>query len=453
MNNNMDKDGIPHAYVGTQKLVLFTPKGTVINQSSLAFEKQTISYADQKFKHNNVEYVSWGDTNQLPEQYLDLISKTGVLQTAINYKASCAIGNGIVPVIVDGYNNDLSEILKPLNNREVIDIINSVQVERSISNSFRDLYKFGNVFSVFLFDADGSKIIRTETLNARHCRISVDKTKLIYSAGFVEKGSPDKDAQVFDMLSESDPLRDLEERKKDAKKALAGKKIAFPRIKNYLSNNDYYAAPDWYAAALAGWINVAHTIPVFLQKMYENALTIRWHIQIPYAYFDKAFPKESYQSVEERFNAIKEFENTIEKSLIGVDNANKALFSRFSINESGKAEEQWIIDPLKNKIEADDKLTLSAAANSEILFSLMVNPSVLGAGMPGGPYSGNAGSGSDIREGFLVSMILSSIERTQLLYPIEYMLRFNGYGNVDLRFKQIQLTTLDKGKHTEVSVS
>ena len=60
-------------------------------------------------------------------------------------------------------------------------------------------------------------------------------------------------------------------------------------------------------------------------------------------------------------------------------------------------------------IKTEDRLSTSAAANSEILFSLMVNPSVLGAGMPGGPYAGNAGSGSDIREGLLVSLILNYI--------------------------------------------
>ena len=96
---------------------------------------------------------------------------------------------------------------------------------------------------------------------------------------------------------------------------------------------------------------------------------------------------------------------------------------------------------------------MSAAANSEILFSLMVNPSVLGAGMPGGPYSGNAGSGSDIREGLLVSMILSHIEKQSVLDPVEVMFEFNGLHDIELKYRNITLTTLDSGRNTQESLT
>jgi hypothetical protein len=60
----------------------------------------------------------------------------------------------------------------------------------------------------------------------------------------------------------------------------------------------------------------------------------------------------------------------------------KALFSFFGAEFEGK--DKWEIDVIDNKKILDEKLSTSAAGNSEILFSLMVNPSVLGAGMPGG---------------------------------------------------------------------
>ena len=446
----INNDGIPLARIGTRKIAYFNTVG-VPSKATQTFDKKAAGNSEDTFKHNGVDYASWGSDNQQPEEYIKLIEKTGVLQTAINFKSRCYYGQGIIPVTIDGYDEFSNEILKPVNDLEVINLLRGYPVRKSMLNSVRDLNKLGNTFSVFHFSDDGTKILRTDTLNARLCRISVDKTKLVYSNDFADKGKPGKDAQVFDILNENDPLTDLELLKETGK--LKGKTIAFPRIKNYLSNNDYYAAPDWYAAHLAGWLDVAHTIPVFLKAMYENALTLMWHIKIPYKYWERKFPKQNYKSTQEWLDEISREQDSIEESLIGAKNAHKVLFTYFEINDTGKAEEQWIIEPLKNKIETDDKLTLSAAANSEILFSLMVNPSVLGAGMPGGPYSGNAGSGSDIREGFLVSMILSYIERSELLDPIEYMLRFNGYGEVDLRFRQIVLTTLDKGKHTDAVVS
>jgi len=119
------------------------------------------------------------------------------------------------------------------------------------------------------------------------------------------------------------------------------------------------------------------------------------------------------------------------------------------LNESGRAEEKVDIDKIDSKMQFDEKLSTSAAANGEILFSLLVNPSVIGAGMPGGAYSGNAGSGSDIREAFLVNVVLSYVEKNQVLDPLELMLEINGHKDIDLKYRNIILTTLDKGKSTE----
>ena len=85
----------------------------------------------------------------------------------------------------------------------------------------------------------------------------------------------------------------------------------------------------------------------------------------------------------------------------------------------------------------------SAAANSEILFSLMVNPNVLGAGMPGGSYAGNQG-GSNIREAFLVNIANSYIDRQNILDPLQLYMQFNGApDDLQLRFRNtIQPSTL-----------
>ena len=77
----------------------------------------------------------------------------------------------------------------------------------------------------------------------------------------------------------------------------------------------------------------------------------------------------------------------------------------------------------------------------------MVNPNVLGAGMPGGTYAGNQG-GSNIREAFLVNIAMAWLDRQNLLDPIEAMLEFNGVKDIQLRFRNTILTTLDSGSVT-----
>lgn len=223
-------------------------------------------------------------------------------------------------------------------------------------------------------------------------------------------------------------------------------------LRDEWSNNEYYPLPIWWSAYRAGWIGIANKIPTFLLKMYENQITIKWHIQIPYVYWEKRYPEHLYATKEARQQAIQSEMDNIEENLVSEQNASKALFTMFEMNPNGKIEEQWIITPLDSKNKADENLIASAAANSEILFSLMINPNVFGAGMPGGTYAGNQG-GSNIREAFLVNIALAWLDRQNLLDPIELYLQYNGIQDVELRFRNTILTTLDTGAGTQKTLS
>jgi hypothetical protein len=86
------------------------------------------------------------------------------------------------------------------------------------------------------------------------------------------------------------------------------------------------------------------------------------------------------------------------------------------------------------------------------MFAMMLNPNVLGAGMPGGVYSGNQG-GSNIREAFLVNIANAWLDRQNLLDPLEAFLQYNGVTGVQLRFRNTILTTLDTGAGTTKKLS
>jgi len=436
--------------------IVFNKEGTPMlfaGERNIGSTRKTISVNEdllQKFSYKEREYAYWGDANRYPDDALEVIGTTGVLSTALNYKCRCCYGQGVMPMTLTGIEENGSETYAPINNREVLNYLRGYSFRNYHVSAFRDLIKLGNCFPIFIFNQSGDRIVRTETVNARHCRLSIDKKKIILFGEF-DKRFPDDNAIVLDVLDESDPFLNLQILKEQ--KRLNGKAVAFPRIRNYFGNNDYYALPDWDTAWKAGWIDVAHKIPTFLKKAYANAMNLMWHIQIPDTFWTTKFPKENFESTKQREDAINHYLDEFEQELTSEENPAKTLTTGFSLNESGKAEEKWIIERLENEIKAEDRLSTSAAANSEILFSLMVNPSVLGAGMPGGPYAGNAGSGSDIREGLLVSLILNYIEKQQVLDPIELMFEFNGLHDIELRYRNIILTTLDKGKSTEETLA
>ena len=444
------QEGIPKMRV-TERAIFNTVRSA---KSTAAGVTKNISHSEvNTFVHNKIEYVCWGENNRFPDDAELLIHRTGVLQTALNYKSRCCYGQGVIPVESAGIDEKLQEIYKPLNDIDLLLFLHGYTFGNYHIGSFRDINKFGNCFPLLIPNTAGDKIVRIDAINARHCRLSVDKSKLLVYGGFSENEVPaadEKNLVVYDMLNETDPQLHLDGLV--SKSGKLSKPVAFPRIRNYLSNNDYYARTDWWAAYKSGWIDIAHQIPQFLKRAYENAITVMWHIKVPDSYYDKYFPIRDYENTKQRLSAITSWQDDLEKNLTGVENAQKAIFTSFCLNESGKAEEQITIERLDSKMNMDEKLSTSAAANSEILFSLMVNPSVLGAGMPGGPYAGNAGSGSDIREGLMASLVLSYIERQQVLEPVKTMFCFNGYKNITFKYKNIILTTLDKGKSTQETI-
>ena len=410
--------------------------------------KPTSEDPRETFSVDGKEFVSWGPDNRYPDEAVRVIGTTGVLSTAIGFKARTSFGQGVVPMDIVGYNDEGEQVLRPCEDKEVQRYFRSYGFRQYMSQAFRDLFKFGNCFPIFYFNADGTRIVQVLLRNARHCRVSKDKRWLCVFPNFDEKLPSKEDCEVVAMLDESDPFLSLEVMKQQGR--LKGQPVAFPRIRNYYSNNDYYGIPDWDAAWKSGWVDIAHKIPQFLSRSYANAMTLMWHIQIPRSFWESHFPANEYKSKAERQGAIDNYMQQFEDALCGEENVSKALINDYTLGDYGKAEEKWQIERLKNEIDAKERLSTSAAANSEILFSMMLNPSVLGAGMPGGAYAGNAGSGSDIRESFLVSVITTYIEKQQVLDPILLMLQYNGHSDdVVLRYKETILTTLNTGQAKE----
>lgn len=408
-----------------------------------------------KTKVEGITIADWGVGNKFPDDADLIIGKVGVLNTGLKFTRNFTLGQGIFPCQIDDYDEKGNEIYKKIADKSLSVLGNSRMVRKYMSKCLRDFLKFGPAFVQLIMNAEGDKIVGINTINAKYCRLSVANSAGVIEKCVVSGKWPDTPSQgeykVYDVLDEYDPGADLQRRRWGKK--TAGKSFIMV-IRDSWSNNEYYSSPLWYSAYLAGWVDIALSIPTFLKKAYANQITWKWHIQIPYAFWDRKFPENEFKSLDARKLAIEEYMDAIEDNLCGVENADKPIFTFFEINpQNGKAEEQWIIKPLENKLDKEQNLITSAAANSEIMFAIMVNPNVMGAGMPGGTYAGNQG-GSNIREAFLVNVANAWLDRQDLLDPVEIMHRYNGGDeNVEWRFRNTILTTLDTGSGTTKTLS
>ncbi|MGN6478494.1 MAG: hypothetical protein ACTHKV_14815, partial [Flavipsychrobacter sp.] len=144
--------------------------------------------------------------------------------------------------------------------------------------------------------------------------------------------------------------------------------------------------------------------------------------------------------------------NKLDDYLTGVDNTFKSLFTTMVYDAAEqKHVPAIVINALDDKIKDGKMLPDGAAANIEVLLPLMINAAVFGVDMPGGAaYGGGAGSGSNIREAYLVQVMLHEVERREICLPLVMAAQLNGWGeDIVWRYPNQILTTLNTGANTQ----
>ena len=418
------------------------------------FESLRTTYTEWK-GHRILE---WGEGNDFPLKAAKVVSETSVLNTGLRFLRNLTLGQGLFACRVEGYDEKGNEKLKPVDDAALAALLGSRMVRRYTENASRDYFKFGCSPVELVPDAAGKRIIGLNAINALYTRFTVPDTmgrcKCIVSGCWpsLPETTEDDQPRVLDTLMDYDPQLEYDTRFLQGKL----KQPLVYALRDSWSNHDVYSEPVWLPAYILGWIDIAQQVPKFLKKAYENQISWKWHVQIPYSFWDRRFPMQDYQQLgtEKRKADIQKYMDDIERNLTGVENAEKPLMTMYAVNEANaKVEEEWKIQALDNKYKGGENLVTSAAANSEILFTLGVNPNVFGAGMPGGTYAGNQG-GSNIREAFLVNIANAWVDRQNLLDPIYLLLRSWGYGDdVQLRYRNTILTTLDTGAGTQKTLS
>lgn len=423
-----------------------------------ADERRRVLFPYDDTRHDFIEVagqrvLSWGKDNLFPWHAAETVRNTTVLNTGLRFLRNLTMGQGIFACKVKGYNDKGDEILQPVEDSSYQRFVGSRMVRRYMEKTLRDFLKVGISAVQFVPNAAGNKIVGLNTINSLHFRFT-EPLDALGSQNCVVSGSwnlsPSSYA-ILPLLSDYSPENHAELLRFMGK--MKGG-FVYP-VRDSWSNDDIYGEPIWWPAYVAGWVDIAHMVPQYLKKAYKNQTTWKWHVQIPYSFWDKKFPMTEFKDVALRRQAIDKYMSSIEKNLLGAENAEKPIFTNYAVNEmNGRIEEEWKILPLSNKYSAgQENLVTSAAANSEILFALMVNPNVLGAGMPGGSYAGNQG-GSNIREAFLVNIANSWIDRQNILDPLQLYLQLNGADeDVQLRFRNTILTTLDTGAGTTHQLS
>lgn len=394
----------------------------------------------------------WGSSNLLPQEMAADIEATGVLSAAIDAKARIALGKGPYPARIIGLNDDGYEQLKFEQDSEIQDWLEMNNAYEYGYKTLRDMFGYGNAFTQILLSQDRTKIWGFKREDPAECRfekISEASQRIhnVYMSGdwsMYSSPGEGKDPRyaTIPLLDRDYPLYDLMSRTSGHNYMLS--------LQYALNGRKYYAPSPWYAAKR--WVKIAQGVPEMKEAMFKNQMTIKYLIDIHPEFWSVYDSRYDTANDDLKKSIVKDLYKKIDEYLVGGNNAYKSLVSTMVTDKATNEVVPGIkVTALDDKIKDGKLLPDSAAANIEILLPLMINSALFGVDMPGGAaYGGGAGSGSNIREGYLVQVMLVEFERRQISKIFDIAKRMNGWDkSLVLRYPNQILTTLNTGKNTQ----
>ncbi|MGJ1424554.1 hypothetical protein ACR79B_11215 [Sphingobacterium spiritivorum] len=399
------------------------------------------------------DWVPWGKNDKFPDEVLAAVRKSGVANSAIRLLVYKLFGQQVVPVIEEGLDDNLQMKYTLVKDENVKNFLKRSNFDVLRISMIQDYTYFANAFPMLLMNESRSEIVKIGYDKARKFRYkpynqsSGRIEQAIRSANFPTPGEG-KEKEDIAVIHSLDWYEEVE-RVKYADNAL---KYVFPT--SFPDPQfDYYSLAYFDGIRTNGWLDISNSIPEYKRSIFRNQSSIKYHIKISMTYWLKKYPKWNTMTDKERTDSVDKELDVMDQYLTGTENAMRTFVSFFDMNKvTNKPDEGIIIEALDDKLKSDAYLPDGAAANAEILFSMLVNPALFGVGMPGGNYTGGANNGgSNIRESWLVMNAINSADRAVLYQVFDFVREYNGW-NPDMKLITLDkvLTTTDTGRGSKI---
>lgn len=403
---------------------------------------------------NNPPWAFWGDDNLLPAVIAEDIENIGVLDAALDAKGRIGTGKGIQPFLLMNITTDGKEELEWVNDTEILDWLELNESFEYGIDSVYDKLGYGWNCGSYILNRGQKKVYRVKRHDVYEARLEKKENaslliKNLYLSADWSKasGAYDTSKQVrIEMLEEGNELADLNDRI-----ANNSSKLEFAYAQRTIRNGRHYYPQPTYRSNRA-WLKIARSVPAFKLAMFRHQITLNYQIIIhPKFWEDKAGQLEwSKYTTAEKKNVQEEYYDKIDAWLSGENKAYKSLFTGGFVDYEGKFTPYVEVKVIDDKMKDGKFLPESGAAIAEILFALMINPALMGAGNPGGNAYGDTSGGSNVRETFLVQLMLMEAERKSNAGTLNVVKNFNGWSQ-RLEVEKKSMPTAGAGEPTPQS--
>ena len=414
---------------------------------------------------SNSQWYPWGVNNIMPLEIADDLENCGVLAAAMDAKARIGTGKGIQPFMLRNITSDGKEELEWVKDNELHDWLELNEGFEFAYDSSFDKHAYGWNCGSYILNGGRTRIQRVKRHDVYKARLGRREAlgglikDLYLSDDWTKAGTTYETTKQLrlSLLEEGNELADLHERV-----AANSSNLQYAFFNRSRRNGrEYYPVPVYRSNR--AWVKIARSVPAFKIAMFRNSINVLQQVTIHPKFWEDKFGqnKWNHYTPEEKDTLKNEWHKKVDGWLAGEDNAYKSLFTGgYTDPVSGKFQKYIEVEEVKNTPPDGQFLPDSGAANSEMLFALMINPAMMGAGNPGGKAYGDTSGGSNVRESFLVQIMTMEAERQLNTTVFNVVKHFNGWakrlqgenmekGRLVFRYPSGLLTTLDTGKSTK----
>lgn len=382
-----------------------------------------------------LKYARWGTDNNWPKTAKQDIEGNPIMARAIKLRKDVHYGRGLVLYREEIEGEKVKKV--PVVNEQFSALMQASRhriKQKQFIADYEDLY---NIFPEIILN-DKREIVCINRISAYYCRWSKMDARGYIKQLAVSARWPiaqTADVELIEALDYDDPLGDLRSRKR-------GYKFILP-VRMQERGDVYYDKPPWFGLH-DGWLSVAFQVPRMKAAIMKNQMRIRYHIKMPYSYFKKKYKKWDELSANAQDKKVREEITRMNNWLNGVGNAGKSFISFFEVDPQTKKEYPGVkIEAIQDTFKEGAGNIDSAAANTEVLFALSVDPVLIGH-LPG---STEAGSGSNKREAFSILQTAMNADREMTLEPWRFARDYMGIKSQDteIGYRDMDLSqTLNK---------
>lgn len=443
-------------------IVLFTKESNFYNTVVNQFQPQPVEQVPAELYNEIVlkqlskfgEYKWWnkdttanGTNNQYPTVIINGLAGSAAAAIALETLCVYTYGKGL-GVFERGVDENGKEQIKPVLDETHQQFFIETSMPDYCIRAITDYWTFANQFATLIKNKAGDKFVLIKNTDAPFCRLGWQNDK----TGKIDYVLVSGAWQYFPTSAEYSKVK-LLDRYNYREQLEANPKVKkwMFRTYSYSPGNVYYHKHPWHAALDTGVLDIAPEIPKIRKNRLQKSLFVKYHVQINSKYWEQAMGEKKWaaSTTDEKVRTeLRELKNTvyamIDSHLGGTDNAYKSLFSDFFVDPRTGAETSMI---KITKVETDygdsaafDPDKMSNVADIFLAFGIPapIMNTVLSD-------SKSRGGGSDIREGILAFQQRLKWHRDNILAPVDFMMRYNGYlkPNQFLAFEDLIPTTLD----------